>query len=308
MTGGGDAVGFDGRVAVVTGGARGIGRAHAVTLARRGAAVVVADPGVAVDGQPTEEDPGADVRAEIEGQGGVVVALDTGVTDEVSATAVVDAAMTEFGRVDIVVNSAGIVRDRTVAKIDASEVADLMAVHLVGPIFLARAAWGPMRDQGYGRILNTTSNAGLFGNFGQGAYGAAKAAVVGFTKVLAQEGRRYGIHANAIAPIAGTRMTATPLGDLYELFPASDVAEVAAWLVHETCTATGDVYSVGGGRVARVAQLLGVGVEFGAMSAEAVRDRFGDVREVTPGGFEPSAAMDEVADICRRRGWVTEQG
>ncbi|MFM8304575.1 MAG: SDR family NAD(P)-dependent oxidoreductase [Actinomycetota bacterium] len=203
---------LDGRVAVVTGSGRGIGREFARCMASEGAKVVVNDVGVSLDGRGTEEDPAATVCREIEEGGGEAVPNYDSVTDFAGAERIVNTAVESFGRVDILVNNAGIVRDRTLVKMDESDFDAVIAVHLKGSFNCARHAAPIMKDQGYGRIINITSSAGLRGNFGQTNYGAAKAGLMGMTFIWAMELGRYGITVNAVAPAGATRMTAS----LYE--------------------------------------------------------------------------------------------
>jgi len=199
---------LDGRVAVVTGSGRGIGREFALCMAREGANVVVNDVGVSLDGQGTEEDPAAQVCKEIEALGAKAVPSYDSVTDFDGAQRIVQTAVDSFGRLDILVNNAGIVRDRTLVKMSEEDFDAVVAVHLKGSFNCARHAAPIMKDAGYGRIINITSSAGLRGNFGQTNYGAAKAALMGLTFIWAMELGRYGITVNAVAPAGATRMTA----------------------------------------------------------------------------------------------------
>ena len=199
---------LDGRVAVITGSGRGIGREFALCMASEGAQVVVNDVGVSLDGRGTEEDPAANVCREIEALGGRAVPNYDSVTDFAGAENIVNTAVESFGKIDILVNNAGIVRDRTLVKMDESDFDAVIAVHLKGSFNCARHAAPLMKDQGYGRIINITSSAGLRGNFGQTNYGAAKAGLMGMTFIWAMELGRYGVTVNAVAPAGATRMTA----------------------------------------------------------------------------------------------------
>ncbi len=200
---------LDGRVAVVTGSGRGIGRAFALCMAGEGASVVVNDVGVSLDGRGTEEDPASQVCKEIEQAGGAAVPNYDSVTDFDAAQRIVQTAVDSFGRIDILVNNAGIVRDRTLVKMSEEDFDAVLAVHLKGSFNCARHAAPLMKDAGYGRIINITSSAGIRGNFGQTNYGAAKAALMGLTFIWALELGRYGITVNAVAPAGATRMTAS---------------------------------------------------------------------------------------------------
>ncbi len=203
---------LEGRVAIVTGSGRGIGREFALCLAAEGAAVVINDVGAALDGSATGETPADQVVAEITNAGGRAVANGSSVSDFAAAREIVQTAVDAFGRLDIVVNNAGIVRDKSLLKMDESDYDAVVAVHQKGTFNVTRHAAALMKDQGYGRIVNITSSAGLRGNFGQTNYGAAKAAIMGMTFVWALELGRYGITVNAVAPAGATRMTAS----LYE--------------------------------------------------------------------------------------------
>jgi NAD(P)-dependent dehydrogenase (short-subunit alcohol dehydrogenase family) len=199
---------LDGRVAIVTGSGRGIGREFALCFASEGASVVVNDVGVSLDGRGTEEDPAAQVCKEIEALGSKAVPNYDSVSDFDAARNIVQTAVDAFGTVDILVNNAGIVRDKTLLKMDESDFDAVIAVHLKGTFNCTRHAAEVMKDKGYGRIVNITSSAGLRGNFGQTNYGAAKAGIMGMTFVWSMELGRYGITVNAVAPSGATRMTA----------------------------------------------------------------------------------------------------
>ena len=199
---------LEGRVAVVTGSGRGIGREFALCMAREGADVVVNDVGVSLDGQGTEEDPAAQVCREIEAIGAKAVPSYDSVSDFEAAGRIIQTAVDAFGKIDILVNNAGIVRDRSLVKMSEDDFDAVLAVHLKGAFGCTRHAAPLMKDAGYGRIINITSSAGLRGNFGQTNYGAAKAALMGVTFVWSLELGKYGITVNGVAPAGATRMTA----------------------------------------------------------------------------------------------------
>jgi NAD(P)-dependent dehydrogenase (short-subunit alcohol dehydrogenase family) len=275
---------FDGRVAVITGAGQGLGRQHALELAARGAKVVVNDLGGALDGSGSSTGPAATVVEEITKNGGEAVANTDNVATPEGAQAIVQAALDAFGRIDIVVNNAGILRDKSFKNMAPEEFDQVIAVHLRGSFLVTHAAWPHLREQAYGRVVMTTSPAGLFGNFGQANYSSAKMGLVGLTKTLAAEGKKYDIKVNAIAPIAWTRMTE-------ELFPPDYkdklsvelVTPVVTWLAHESNESSGETYSVGGGRVARVFVAEGPGVtKQGGLSAEDVRDSWQEINETEP--------------------------
>ena len=223
-------LGFDGKVAIVTGAGGGLGRQHALLLAKRGALVVVNDLGGAVDGSGSSATPAEQVVEEIKAAGGDAVADAHSVGTPEDGEAIVQTALDAFGRVDIVVNNAGILRDKAFHNMDADMVEAVLTVHLKGAFYVTRPAWKHMREQGYGRVVNTSSSAGILGNFGQANYGAAKMGLVGLTNVLAIEGQRHNIKANAISPIAGTRMTGEVLGPLQDLLDPALVSPVVAYL------------------------------------------------------------------------------
>ena len=198
---------FDGRVAIVTGAGGGLGRLHALALAARGAAVVVNDLGAAIDGSGGAPAAANAVAEEIRASGGKAIANGASVTDFAAMQAMVDAAVREWGRVDILVNNAGILRDKSFAKMELADFRLVMDVHLMGAVHCSKAVWNVMREQNYGRIVMTTSSTGLFGNFGQANYGAAKMALVGLMQTLSIEGAKHDIRVNCLAPTAATRMT-----------------------------------------------------------------------------------------------------
>ena len=245
-------LGFDGKVAVITGAGGGLGRQHALLLASRGALVVVNDLGGAVDGSGSDKGAAQKVVDEIRDLGGEAVADTNSVSTLEGGAAIIATATAAYGRVDIVINNAGILRDKSFQNMEPEMVRAVLDVHLLGAFNVTQPAFKLMREQGYGRIVSTSSAAGIFGNFGQTNYGAAKLGLVGFTRVLAVEGAKYNIKANAIAPLALTRMTEDLMGALADKLDPSQVSPIVAWLAHEDCPVTGQVYSVGGGRVANV--------------------------------------------------------
>lgn len=283
MSGNGSTLDFAGRVVVITGAGGGIGRAHALLLGARGAAVVVNDVGRDVHGDGPAGSAAAEVAAEIRAAGGEALANADSVATPAGGEALVAAALGAYGRVDAVVHNAGILRDRTIPNLTPEDVDAVLAVHLLGAFNVLRPAYPVMKRQGYGRVVLTTSSTGLFGNFGQANYGAAKAGLVGLMHVLALEGARHGILANAVSPSAATRMTEGLLGALADRLDPAHVAPVVAYLVSERCTLTHHILTVGGGRVGRV--FLGVtpGVYFGPepTTPEEVERRLDDVLDVS---------------------------
>lgn len=260
--------GVDGRVAVVTGAGRGLGRAHALRLARAGALVVVNDPGVGRDGTGEVDVRPADaVVQEILDLGGTAVPDHHDITTEEGARAVVRSALDAFGGVEVVVNNAGILRDATFHKMTLDQWRAVSRVHLDGTAYVTHAAWPHLRAQRYGRVVVTTSGAGLFGNFGQANYGAAKMAVVGLINTLALEGARFGVRCNAVAPVAMTRMTDGLLDVAQDLDPQW-VASAVAWLCAEECELTGEIVRVNGSHFSRVRMVESAGVDFAAFPSE----------------------------------------
>lgn len=274
-------LGFDGQVAIITGAGGGLGRSHALELARRGARVVVNDLGGAVDGSGGSDSAAQKVVDEITAAGGEAVADHNSVATPEGGEAIVQTALDSFDTVDIVINNAGILRDKTFHNMTPELLEPVIAVHLLGAFYVTGPAWKVMREKGYGRVVNTSSNSGLLGNFGQANYGAAKMGLVGFTRVLANEGKAKGIKANAIAPVAKTRMTEDLLGPMGDKLEPSEVTPTVIYLAHEECPVNGEVYSVAGGVVSRYFIGLTQGWYSEGHSPEDVRDNFEAIRNET---------------------------
>ena len=285
---------YDGKVAVITGAGGGLGRQHALLLAARGALVVVNDLGGSVDGSGANASAAQKVVDEIVAAGGEAVANHDSVSTPEGGEAIIQTAIDAYGRVDIVINNAGILRDKTFHNMTPDLVDPVIDVHLKGAFNVTRPAWIRMREQGYGRIVSTSSAAGIFGNFGQANYGAAKMGLVGFSRVLAAEGAKYNIKANVIAPLALTRMTESLMGALGEKLDPSLVTPIVAWLAHEDCDVTGEIYSVGGGRVARVFIGETVGYVNPNLTLEDIRDNWAQIRN-TEGYTIPATLPEETA-------------
>jgi NAD(P)-dependent dehydrogenase (short-subunit alcohol dehydrogenase family) len=247
---------FEGRVAVVTGAGRGIGRAHALLLAARGASVVVNDLGGSMDGLGEDAGVASDVALEIVAAGGTASADSSDVASATGAQGLIDAAVDQFGRLDILVNNAGIIRWAGFPDADADNLGSHLAVHTVGSFNTTRAAWPHMVEQDYGRIVMTTST-GIFGLPQNLSYATAKAALIGLTRSLKTAGSRHGIKINLIAPAASTRMAgqpttvASPGPDLASMSPDL-VAPMVAFLAHENCPVSGEIYAAGAGRFSRI--------------------------------------------------------
>jgi NAD(P)-dependent dehydrogenase (short-subunit alcohol dehydrogenase family) len=244
---------FEGRVAVVTGAGRGIGRAHALLLAARGASVVVNDLGGSMTGGGADAGPADEVVDEINAAGGMAVADAHDVSTEHGAGALVATALDSFGRIDAIVNNAGIIRWADFPDADAENMERHLAVHVLGSFHTARAAWPHLLAQGYGRIVNTTSS-GMFGLPNNVGYATAKAGVVGLTRSLATAGRPHDIACNLVAPAAFTRMAGAADADspMATTMAPELVAPMVAFLAHEDCPVTGEIYSAGAGRFARI--------------------------------------------------------
>jgi NAD(P)-dependent dehydrogenase (short-subunit alcohol dehydrogenase family) len=284
-------LGFDGKVAIITGAGGGLGRSHALDLAQRGALVLVNDLGGSVDGTGGSHTAAQKVVDEIVAAGGEATPNYDSVATPEGGESIVKAALDKWGRVDIIINNAGILRDASFKNMTPDTLNPVLDVHLRGAFYVTRPAWQVMRDQNYGRIVNTSSGAGIFGNFGQTNYGAAKMGLVGFTRVLAVEGAKNNIKANAIAPVARTRMTEELLGAVADKLDPKFVTPVVTYLAHEDCPVSGEVYTVGGGRVARV--FIGVceGIVDHELSAESVRDNFDKIRDES--GYSVPANLNE---------------
>jgi NAD(P)-dependent dehydrogenase (short-subunit alcohol dehydrogenase family) len=284
-------LGFDGKVAIITGAGGGLGRSHALELAKRGALVVVNDLGGSVDGQGGSHTAAQKVVDEIKEAGGEAVANYDSVATPEGGQSIVKTAVDSFGRVDIIINNAGILRDTSFKNMTKEQLEPVLDVHLKGAFYVTQPAWQLMRDQGYGRIINTSSGAGVFGNFGQANYGAAKMGLVGLTRVLAVEGAKNNIKVNAIAPVAKTRMTEELLGPVADKLGPEFVTPLVTYLAHESVPVSGEVYSVGGGRVARVFIGVTPGYVDHELSPESVRDHFDQIRAEE--GYEVPANLNE---------------
>ena len=241
---------FNGKVAVVTGAGNGLGRSHALLLGSLGARVVVNDLGGSGSGEGSDATVADGVVSEIKSAGGEAVANPDSVTD---GEKIIQCAMDNFGRVDVVINNAGILRDKSFHKMSDEDWDLVYQVHLQGAFKVSRAAFPYMRDQAYGRFVMTTSAAGIYGNFGQANYSAAKLALHGLSQTIAIEGRSKNINSNTIGPVAASRMMGTVMTtEAMELLKPECVSPLVAWLSHESCSATGELFEVGAGWMSRV--------------------------------------------------------
>ncbi len=279
-------ISFDGRVAIVTGAGGGLGRCHAIELARRGAKVVVNDLGGAMDGTGGSSDAAASVVDEIKAVGGEAIANGGSVSDALGAKSMVEAAMEAWGRVDILINNAGILRDKSFTKMTMEDFRAVFEVHLMGSVYCTKEVWPIMREQGYGRIVMTTSPSGLYGNFGQTNYGAAKLGLVGFMNTLKIEGAKNNVFTNAIAPVAATRMTESlmPAEALKRLGPEL-VTPAVIFLCSETAP-NGVIMQAAGGRYSIACLVENSGVDLGSdASADDIADNYDDISDLT--GAQP---------------------
>jgi NAD(P)-dependent dehydrogenase (short-subunit alcohol dehydrogenase family) len=292
---------FQDRVAVITGAGGGLGREYALLLASRGASVVVNDLGGSVRGEGRGEGAADAVVEEIEAMGGTAVAEYSSVADPEGGAAIIERAVDAYGRVDILISNAGILRDRTLAKMEIDDIRAVLSVHLEGALYVTRPAFRLMKEQHYGRIVFASSGAGVFGNFGQTNYAAAKAGLVGFMNALKLEGAKYNILVNAVAPIAHTRMTEEILGGKADHFEPESVAPAVAYLASEENHFSGDLWSVGGGSVSRVFVALCEGYlkhpeRDGPLTIEDVADHVADIR-TEDDYIVPYSLRDEFAKL-----------
>ncbi len=282
---------FDGQVAIVTGAGGGLGRCHALELAKRGCKVVVNDLGGAMDGTGGGSEAALGVVAEIEAAGGQAIANGGSVSDRAGAASMVTQAMERWGRVDILINNAGILRDKSFAKMDLDDYQTVLDVHLMGTVNVTRATWPIMREQNYGRVVVTTSPSGLYGNFGQANYGAAKLGLVGLMNTLKIEGVRNNIRTNAIAPVAATRMTENLMSKEALDGLAPELITPGVIFLCSQGAPNGVVLQAQGGRYSVACIVESAEVNLGAAaSAEDVGDNFERIADLA--GAKPRGALD----------------
>ena len=291
-------ISFEGRVAIVTGAGGGLGRAYALELARRGAKVIVNDLGGARDGTGSS-DAARKVVEEIEAAGGIAMADGGSVTDFTQMEAMVARAKGAWGGVHILINNAGVLRDKSFAKMSPEDFRFVVDVHLNGSANCTKAVWETMREQGYGRILMTASSTGLYGNFGQANYGAAKLGLAGFAKTLSLEGAKYNVRVNTIAPTAATRMTEDLFPpELLEKFTPELVAPAALFLVSDEAP-TNVILGAGAGVVQAAHVTLTRGVALDEPTPEAVAAQFGAIVDRT-GEIVPQSGAEQAMTILQR--------
>lgn len=281
---------FDDQVVIVTGAGGGLGRAHALEFARRGAKVVVNDLGGAMDGTGGNSAAAEAVVAEIKAAGGAAIADGASVTDDKGVANLVQRTMDQWGRIDVLIANAGILRDKSFSKMEIADFDAVINVHLMGTVKPTKAVWEIMKAQNYGRIVVTTSSTGLYGNFGQANYGAAKLSLVGFMNTLKQEGAKNDIRVNAISPVAATRMTENIMPP--QMLDALKPEFVTPGVIHLASrdAPNGAILTAGAGvfALAQIFETDGIAIPTDKLSAEAVRDQWAKISD--PAGHEAYAA------------------
>ncbi len=291
---------YDGRVAVITGAGGGLGKTYAQMLASRGASVVINDLGGSSDGTGGGTSMADQTVKEINEAGGKAVANYDSVATPEGGAGIIQTAVDNFGKVDIVINNAGILRDKSFAKLEPQHLEAVIDVHLKGAFYVTQPAFRVMKENSYGRIIFASSGAGIFGNFGQTNYGAAKMGLVGLSNVLAVEGAKSNIKCNVIAPIAKTRLTEQLLGGMADALDPNFVTPLVAYLCSEDCELTHEVFDVGGGRYARIFVGLGKGwtTSKGKIpSVEDIADNMDAIRS-TDGYTIPDSIAGEMQAIA----------
>lgn len=285
------------KAVIVTGAGNGLGKAYALELGSRGAKVIVNDLGGSVDGSGAASSPADDVVNEIIQNGGEAVANYDSVATKDGGESIVQSALDNFGTVDAVINNAGILRDKSFANMSEEELTLILDVHLKGTFFVSQPAFKVMKENNYGRIVNVASPSGLFGNFGQSNYGAAKMGIVGLTNVLAIEGAKYNIKVNVIAPTAYTRMTEALLPeDVGKLFSAELVTPMVVYLASESCEPSHEIFGVAAGRFARIGIITHNGYVNTNASAEDIANNIEEIRTIKDGTY-PMSNEDELLII-----------
>ena len=283
---------FDDRVVIVTGAGGGLGKSHALEFGRRGAKVVVNDLGGGAFGGGSDSSPAQKVVDEIKEAGGEAVANFDSVED---GDKIVQTAMDTYGRIDVIVNNAGILRDKSFHKMTDEDWDLIYRVHVKGSYAVTHAAWPHMREQEYGRVIMTASAAGIYGNFGQANYSMAKLGLHGLTQTLAKEGQKRNIICNSIAPIAASRLTETVMPpDVLKNLKPEYVSPLVAYLCHESNTDTGGIYEVGMGWVGKLRweRTAGAGLNLNEVTAENVAAAWGKITDFSEGSTHPSNTQE----------------
>jgi len=289
---------FDGRVVVITGAGSGLGKAYALEFGKRGAKVVVNDLGGSRSGEGQSSKAADLVVEEITKAGGIAVAN----YDSVEfGDKVIETAITNFGRIDIVVNNAGILRDSSFLKMKEADWDLIMKIHLKGAFSVTKAAWPYMKKQKFGRIINTSSGSGLYGNFGQANYSSAKLGLHGMSQTLAKEGHKYNIRVNSIAPVAASRMTQDMFApEILETLTPDKIVPLVVYLTHESCNENGAVFELAGGWVTRVRWQRARGVFFPeTLTAEVLRDNWNQVNSFEEGADYPTSLTDSLQKVMK---------
>jgi NAD(P)-dependent dehydrogenase (short-subunit alcohol dehydrogenase family) len=295
---------FDDKVAIITGAGGGLGRSYALFLASRGAKVVVNDLGTTGNGAGRSGTLAQMVVDEIRTQGGEAVANLDSVADVKGAQRIVDDALRHFGTVDILINNAGILRDRTFLKMSLEDFELLLKVHLLGSVYITHAAFPIMKQKGYGRIVLTTSIAGLFGNYGQTNYSTAKMGIIGFMNSLKLEGEKYNILVNTVAPLAATRLaiqTGVFPEEILPLLKPELVTPLVAFLCSDKCQTSGDIISAGGGYFSKVQVVEGPGIRFDRgeeIAPETIAERYAEITNME-GAVPFKSVKDELMKVLR---------
>jgi NAD(P)-dependent dehydrogenase (short-subunit alcohol dehydrogenase family) len=298
---------FKGKVAIVTGAGGGLGKSHALELARRGAKVVVNDLGGSVDGSGGSSDSADQVVKEILKLGGEAISNGSSVTDDKGIKLMIDQTISEYGRIDILINNAGILIDKSFSKMEISDFEKVLSVHLIGSVKATKSVWEIMKEQNYGRIIVTSSSSGLYGNFGQTNYGAAKLGLVGFMNTLKLEGQKYNVHCNALTPVAYTRMTSNLMPpEAKKLLTPESVTPAVIYLASENAP-NGIILCAGAGvySVSKIMESDGLSLGLDATAEDIVKnwDKISDFSNAKPfsmGGEQTGKVFEKAMETINK--------